>query len=218
MINLRVLILVNSHKEKDLFYRFLNNYFIVDFVSSINALDELLCLKHYDVVLISHGRFSFLKYFDQLRNQVNFLLVIFIKNVDLDEWRLRVKNTNSILLLRPVPVAILIQHLEQYALLNNQIKNKLFQQSKLQKILSSQYDMNLSVLEKQCLQVLLEAQSFRVHKLYLQKCLFGEGGYLCDARLDSCWHRLRKKLAIHAPQIKLKRQYNGFLEIAACAH
>jgi len=167
-------------------------------------------------VLLITQREELLKQFCSLRNQHLGLIALLIFERDLCKWRLQTKNTNTLLFIKPVRVELLIQHLEQYSVSTALVNKKPPHYVELHKLLISQQNLTLTNLEKRCLQFLLDAQYGKVHKLSLQIYLFGESGYLCDARLDSCWHRLRKKLSACAPKVMLKREYNGFLEIATC--
>jgi DNA-binding response OmpR family regulator len=216
MTSLRVLCLTNNCKEQDVLRRSLRMNHALDFIAHLSEIEEILCLKYYDVLLITQSDGLFER-FSSLRSQYRNLIVLFIAEKDLCKWRLQTKNTNTLLLIKPVRVELLRQHLEQHLVSVSLINEKHSHQSKLDSLLPDQQDFILTSLERRCLQFLLNRQSGKAHKLSLQTHLFGESGYLLNNRLDVCWHRLRKKLSVCAPEIILERERNGFLKITACA-
>lgn len=145
--------------------------------------------------------------FSQLRSQFHGLIALLSPIQSLASWAMQCKSSNSLLLAKPLHLVVLRQLCEQQLaireLCDKEAEDPLLNQ------------LQLSNLERRCLSSVLAVG--KVSKQRLQRQLFADSGCLYDARLDACWSRLGKKLARQAPQLQLRRTYNGFLEIATCA-
>lgn len=209
MIRLRVLCFSSNTRTKHLLKKLLNQVAIVNCLNKQSELQQLLQLRAYDLLILDDDGLQQMRSFSDLRSQFQGLVVLLTSVEFLRDWSAHVRDSNTLLFVKPLHSEVLLQ------LCHQQLVAKEFGGAEQVNELIG--DLHLSNLEHRCLHLLLNAAASKMHKSMLQRHLFGESSYLYDARLDACWSRLRKKLAKQAPHLNLRRDYGGFLEIAACA-
>lgn len=208
MIKLRVLCYGANIAARSLLNSHLSTVAVISFAS---VRPHVACSRvgqTPDLVLLDGSAVAALTYFNNLRLDFAGLIVVLLDARSLTDWRRLAQDSNTLLFIKPVHVLLLKQLCEQQLCISSPTNRHASVQCS---------HLHLSQLEQRCFQALQQSVGGKMQKIVLQQHLFGDFGCAYDRRLNACWSRLGKKLARQAPQLQLRRTYNGFLEIATCA-